>query len=160
MNRLLSSLLILAALFVSAGAKAQSASSTVAQPAAVDPWATAAPASEEASKDYNTGWMSAPGMSLSLHDKPSTDYNGRPIKAKAKARRARTNVGEMPTEEMPAYYSGIMVAPGMSMTANERPSTDYWGRPLRQPVRRSNSTLGTQPTSLEPVGASASADSW
>ena len=120
-------------------AQAQSTTRT----AEANPWFAAdaaAPAADE-TPTYPTGWMSAPGMSLNLHSRPSTDYWGRPLKQKASKRKTVAVV-----EEAPAYPTGWMSAPGMSLNLHSRPTTDYWGRPLKAaPRRRAASSLSAAP---------------
>jgi len=115
------------------GANSAQAQSTT-RAAEPNPWfateAAATPAADEAPA-YTTGWMSAPGMSLSLHNRPTTDYMGRPLKQKAAKKKAAA-----PVEEAPAYTTGWMSAPGMSLSLHNRPTTDYMGRPLKPAVRR------------------------
>ena len=115
-----------------AGTRAAQAQSTT-RAGEANPWFAAdaaAPAATEAST-YPTGWMSAPGMSLNLHSRPSTDYWGRPLKHKASKRQTVAAV-----EDAPAYPTGWMSAPGMSLNLHSRPTTDYWGRPLKAAARR------------------------
>ena len=120
---------------------AQAQSTTRA--AEANPWFTAdaaAPATGE-TPVYSTGWMSAPGMSLNLHSRPSTDYWGRPLKQQASKRKIVAVV-----EETPAYSTGWMSAPGMSLNLHSRPTTDYWGRPIKAaPRRRAASSLSAAP---------------
>jgi hypothetical protein len=116
---------------------------------------TAAPAAAtDEATGYRTGWMSAPGISLSTHQKPTTDYWGRPLGKKAKAaKKASASVAAATEAEANAETdpmmrsSGVMVAPGMSSSPYRGVSTDYWGRPLKRKVRRSaSSSLAAQPT--------------
>ncbi|SMB94754.1 hypothetical protein SAMN00120144_2069 [Hymenobacter roseosalivarius DSM 11622] len=120
------------------------------------PTTTAAPAAAaEEVTGYRTGWMSAPGISLSTHQKPTTDYWGRPLKKQAKAAKKAATVAAADTENEAAAEtdpmmrsSGVMVAPGMSSSPYRGVSTDYWGRPLKRKIRRSaSSSLAAQPAS-------------
>jgi hypothetical protein len=115
--------------------------------------AALAAASEEVT-GYRTGWMSAPGISLSTHQKPTTDYWGKPLKKQTKAaKKAAATVAAADAETEAAAEtdpmmrsSGVMVAPGMSSSPYRGVSTDYWGRPLKRKVRRSTaSSLAAQP---------------
>ena len=124
-----------------AGAFTARAQSTT-RVAEVNPWfaADAAPVADE-TPAYPTGWMSAPGMSLNLHGRPSTDYWGRPLKQRASKRKTVASV-----EDAPTYPTGWMSAPGMSLNLHSRPTTDYWGRPLKAaPRRRAASSLSAAP---------------
>jgi hypothetical protein len=121
--------------------------------------ATAAPAAttETEAGAYRTGWMSAPGISLSTHQRPTTDYWGRPLNKKGKVTRKAATVAaaETDAENDPMMRSsGVMVAPGMSSSPYRGVSTDYWGRPLKRKIRRSTaSSLASQS-----VAAPANAD--
>jgi hypothetical protein len=98
--------------------------------------------------------MSAPGISLSTHQKPTTDYWGRPLAKKAKAaKKGATSIAAATEDEANAETdpmmrsSGVMAAPGMSTSPYRGVSTDYWGRPLKRKARRSTaSSLAAQPT--------------
>ena len=111
---------------------------------------SAAPTAAEAdATTYRTGWMSAPGISLSTHQKPTTDYWGRPLKkaktTKKAATVAATTEAEADTDPM-MRSSGVMAAPGMSSSPYRGVSTDYWGRPLKRKARRTAaSSLAAQP---------------
>ncbi|TGE15953.1 hypothetical protein [Hymenobacter elongatus] len=137
-----------------ASAQAQSQNTSVA-PAAdwsqpvLDPWTMGAPTmavekTEVPAADpvgYNMGWSSAPGISLSLHNKPSTDYWGRPLKKKAKNNLTTASaaqavaVADGSTDPM-MQSSGVMIAPGMNTAPYRGVSTDYWGRPVRKAKRQ------------------------
>lgn len=152
MNRFLSSAFFL--LVVSAAsAQAQSQNTSIgaatdwSQPE-LDPWTMSSPvaATEKAavitaaSESYNTGWSSAPGISLSLHNKPSTDWWGRPLKKKAQNNLTTAPVAQAAAlEEASAdpmmHSSGVMIAPGMNTAPYRGTSTDYWGRPVRKAKR-------------------------
>ena len=123
---------------------AQAQSTTRA--AEANPWFAAdaaVPAAAEA-PTYPTGWMSAPGVSLNLHSRPSTDYWGRPLKRKASQRKTVAVV-----EDAPTYPTGWMSAPDMSLNLHSRPTTDYWGRPLKAaPRRRAASSLSAAPAEV------------
>ena len=162
MKSFLFSALALAALFTSTAQAQQTPNSSPApanewfEPAAPasaddDTWgsapttAPAAPAASEEATGYRTGWMSAPGISLSTHQKPTTDYWGRPLGKKAKAAKKSTAYataeGETSPEADPMMRSsGVMVAPGMSSSPYRGVSTDYWGRPLKRKIRRSTAS--------------------
>lgn len=153
MNRFLLSAFV--GFFAFAGAQSVQAQSTT-RTAEANPWfADEAPTTEGAT--YNTGWMSAPGMSLSLHNRPSTDYWGRPLKQKASKK--KTVAQAVAAEDVPTYNTGWMSAPGMSLSLHNRPSTDYWGRPLKTTVRRkAASSLSAAPAeSSAPVATTYSA---
>ncbi|QIL76219.1 hypothetical protein [Hymenobacter sp. HDW8] len=124
---------------------------------------TAAPAAaSEEETGYRTGWMSAPGISLSTHQKPTTDYWGKPLKKQTKAaKKAAATVAAAGTETEAATEtdpmmrsSGVMVAPGMSSSPYRGVSTDYWGRPLKRKIRRSSSSS----LAAQPATAPANAD--
>lgn len=129
--------------------------------------AAPAPASEEVTT-YRTGWMSAPGISLSTHQKPTTDYWGRPLKKQTKAAKKATTVAAVDTETEAAAEtdpmmrsSGVMVAPGMSSSPYRGVSTDYWGRPLKRKIRRSaSSSLAAQPTAAPANADDDTPTSW
>jgi hypothetical protein len=153
--------------FLSAFLLVASASASFAQsqyPVAADSWVdepTAAVAADEAPR-YNTGWNTAPGQSLSLHDRPSTDYWGRPLKKKATnltttSAKDAAYVEEESTDPM-MRSSGVMIAPGMNSAPYRRVSTDYWGRPLKQKAKGA-STLAKKVEKSAPV-ASTTAGSW
>lgn len=127
-------------------------------PVAVDAWSdtpasttteSAVSAAEvEEVPQYNTGWSTAPGLSLSLHGKPTTDYWGRPLKKKAKnlttvAAKQAAYAEEESADPM-MRSSGVMVAPGMSSSPYRGVSTDYWGRPLKKKARNSSVAAKTQ----------------
>jgi hypothetical protein len=152
MNRFLSSAFLFLALGV-ASAQAQtkntSASASEWSEPVLDPWtmnlptadkAVVAPATDEPAS-YNTGWSSAPGISLSLHNKPSTDWWGRPLKKKATnnlttAPVAQTDVNDEVSDDPMMHSSGVMIAPGMNTAPYRGTSTDYWGRPVRKAKRQ------------------------
>ncbi|TGE27488.1 hypothetical protein [Hymenobacter metallicola] len=155
MNRFLTSAFFL---FVVGTASAQAQTrNTSAAPAAewaepvLDPWtmniptaaekAEAATTTTDEAAGYNTGWSSAPGISLSLHDKPSTDWWGRPIKKKAKNNLTTAPVAQVATADEASddpmmHSSGVMIAPGMNTAPYRGTSTDYWGRPVRKAKRQ------------------------
>lgn len=73
-----------------------------------------------------------------VNARPSTDYNGRPVRNKV---RERAIVAQTDSESATAsltYPTGWSVAPGMPMGANRRPTTDYWGRPLKATTHNSS----------------------
>ncbi|SHL41699.1 hypothetical protein [Hymenobacter psychrotolerans] len=150
--------------FLSAFLLVVSASASFAQTqysVAADSWLEEPAAADEAPR-YNMGWNTAPGQSLSLHDRPSTDYWGRPLKKKSAnlttaATKVVAYVEEESTDPM-MKSSGVMVAPGMSSSPYRRVSTDYWGRPLKQKSKTSSSLAKTVEQS-EPV-ASTTASNW
>ena len=130
--------------------------------------AAPAPASEEVT-NYRTGWMSAPGISLSTHQKPTTDYWGKPLKKQNKAaKKAAATVAAAGTDTDAAAEtdpmmrsSGVMVAPGMSSSPYRGVSTDYWGRPLKRKIRRSSSSsLAAQPTAAPANADDDTPTSW
>lgn len=139
----------------------------------VDPWATTpgfepttaetAPAS--GAQQYNMGWSTAPGIPLSLHNRPSTDYWGRPLKKKAK------NMTTVSAQKEVAYAeeevvdpmmksSGVSVAPGMSSSPYRGVSTDSWGRPLKKKTSKGASTLAKKVEKTAPVASVSTATSW
>lgn len=153
MNRFLSSALLLFAL-TTASAQAQSRTTSAtatdwAQPE-LDPWTinspTATPVDNAAEAPaqpagYHTGWSSAPGISLSLHNKPSTDWWGRPIKKKADRNLTTESVAQAAvatdgSDDPMMRSSGVMIAPGMNTAPYRGTSTDYWGRPVRKAQRQ------------------------
>ena len=99
-------------------------------------------AEAEETPQYNTGWSTAPGLSLSLHGKPTTDYWGRPLKKKAKSLTTVAAKQAAYAEEESAdpmmHSAGVMVAPGMSSSPYRGVSTNYWGRPLKKKARNSS----------------------
>ncbi|UOG75215.1 hypothetical protein MTX78_01135 [Hymenobacter tibetensis] len=125
-------------------------------PAASDGWDTpsTAPAVEEQAPQYSMGWNTAPGQSLSLHGRPTTDYWGRPLKKKSK------NLTTAPAKEV-AYAeesadpmmqsSGVMVAPGMSSSPYRGVSTDYWGRPIKKKAIKNSSVVAQTAEKTTPV---------
>lgn len=153
---------------------AASVSASFAQtqtPAAADSWldapattaVSAASASEgEATPQYNTGWSTAPGHSLSLHGKPTTDYWGRPLKKKTKnlttAAAREAAYAEQESADPMMHSSGVMVAPGMSSSPYRGVSTDYWGRPLKKKAK--NSTLAAKTVQTEAPVVSNSTIGW
>lgn len=157
--------------FLSAFLVAASCTASLAQtqaPAPVDPWATA-PAYEkaaaEAAPQYTMGWNTAPGQPLSLHNRPSTDYWGRPLKKKAK------NMTTVSAPKEVAYAeeeivdpmmksSGVSVAPGMSSSPYRGVSTDYWGRPLKKKTSKGASTLAKKVEAATPVASTNTTTGW
>ena len=126
-------------------------------------FADEAVAATEDAPRYNTGWNTAPGQSLSLHDRPSTDYWGRPLKKKASnlttaATKDVAAVEEAESTDPMMHSSGVMVAPGMSSSPYRRVSTDYWGRPLKQKSKGA-STLAKTVEKSAPVAATTTG-SW
>lgn len=147
-----------------------SASFAQTQAPATDPWldtpATtiepAASAADVETPQYNTGWSSAPGHSLSLHGKPTTDYWGRPLKKKTKnlttvAAKEAAYAEEESADPM-MHSSGVMVAPGMSSSPYRGVSTDYWGRPLKKKTK--NSTLAAKTVQQEPPVTANTTIGW
>lgn len=116
---------------------------------AADAWQDA-PAAQSETPQYNTGWSTAPGQSLSLHGKPTTDYWGRPIKKKtasvSRAAKEAAYAAEGSTDPM-MRSSGVMIAPGMSSSPYRKVSTDYWGRPLKKASTSSSATAAKRTTS-------------
>jgi len=160
MKTLLFSAFLFAASFSTSFAQSQ-------QPVAADGWgnepaATATTATDQAPR-YNTGWNTAPGQSLSLHDRPSTDYRGRPLKKKAAnlttaaAKKEVAYQEEESTDPM-MKSSGVMIAPGMNSAPYRRVSTDYWGRPLKRKTKGA-STLAKKVEKASPIAANT-AGSW
>ncbi|MCB2376574.1 hypothetical protein LGH70_03210 [Hymenobacter sp. BT635] len=146
MNRFLSSAFLLF-VFGAASAQAQSQNTSVgsatewASPE-LDPWTMNAPraaveqpvaAASAEPTSYNTGWSSAPGISLSVHNTPSTDWWGRPLKKKEKLAAAVVEDG---SDDPMMQSSGQMIAPGMNTAPYRGTSTDYWGRPVRKAKRQ------------------------
>jgi hypothetical protein len=81
-------------------------------------------------------------MSLSLHQRPTTDYRGRPLKQQPRVKRtaaADLAANELNDDPM-MHSSGVMVAPGMNTAPYRGVSTDYNGRPLRKATGRSATT--------------------
>ena len=122
----------------------------------------ASTAEVEATPQYNTGWSTAPGHSLSLHGKPTTDYWGRPLKRKSKnlttaAAREAAYAEEESADPM-MQSSGVMVAPGMSSSPYRGVSTDYWGRPLKKKAK--NSTLAAKTVQTDAPVVSNSTIGW
>lgn len=155
------SLLLSAFLFAfsSTAALAQTATSA-------DAWGETPAAEQQEAPRYNTGWNTAPGQSLSLHDRPSTDYWGRPLKKKSK------NLSTAPAKEV-AYAdeaapaadpmmqsSGVMIAPGMNTAPYRGVSTDYWGRPLKKKPAKRASTLAKSVNKTAPVAARNTTAGW
>ncbi|WP_375435726.1 hypothetical protein [uncultured Hymenobacter sp.] len=150
---------------------AASVSASFAQtqtPAATDSWqdtpasTTTEPVASatevEEAVQYNTGWNTAPGHSLSLHGKPTTDYWGRPLKKKAKnlttiAAKEAAYAEEESADPM-MQSSGVMVAPGMSSSPYRGVSTDYWGRPLKKKGKSSSVAVKTGQTDVPMVSHS------
>lgn len=126
--------------------------------AAADSWADA-PAATEETPQYNTGWSTAPGQSLSVHGRVTTDYWGRPLKKKSKTLTTSAPevayAAEESTDPM-MRSSGVMAAPGMSSSPYRKPSTDYWGRPLKKKATSTVAAKASQNTSV----AAATPTSW
>jgi len=132
--------LLIAASLLLAGAAAQAQTITEA-----NPWFDAPPATP--SDSYPTGWKVAPAANPTVSARPSTDYNGRPLKARPrKAAPVAANV------DAPVYETGWSSAPGMALSLHQRPTTDYWGRPLKPTVRKAPTSLSAEPE-LRPQGA-------
>lgn len=134
-------------------------------PATIDPWATA-PAYEtaaDAAPSYNMGWNTAPGQPLSLHNRPSTDYWGRPLKKKENLTTASAKpvsyIEEESTDPM-MHSSGVSVAPGMSSSPYRGVSTDYWGRPLKKKTSKGASTLAKKAEQASPVASASNTTGW
>lgn len=128
-----------AALLVAGATTAQAQTTTD-----VNPWFDSAPAATTDS--YPTGWKVAPAANPTVSARPSTDYNGRPLKAKPR-KAARVEV-----VDAPVYETGWSSAPGMALSLHQRPTTDYWGRPLKPAVRKAPTSLSADPE-LQPQGA-------
>jgi hypothetical protein len=129
----------------------------LAEPAAV------APDEAEAAPAYTMSWNTAPGQSLSLHGRPTTDYWGRPLKKKQKANRTTAAAKEVAYQEQAStdpmmQSSGVMAAPGMNTAPYRGVSTDYWGRPIK-PKAKAATTLGKTTTQNSTVASSEPA-SW
>ena len=160
MKTLLCSAFLFAASFSSSFAQNQQ--SVAANNWGDEPTATAATVADETPR-YNTGWNTAPGQSLSLHDRPSTDYWGRPLKKKAAnlttaaAKRKVAYQEEESTDPM-MKSSGVMIASGMNTAPYRRVSTDYWGRPLKRKSKGA-STLANKVAKSSPVAVNT-AGSW
>lgn len=168
-----SAFLVMKTLLFTACLVAASVSTAFAQsqtPAAADSWLdtpattseSAASAADVEDPQYNTGWSTAPGQSLSLHGKPTTDYWGRPLKKKAKnlttvAAREAAYAEEESADPM-MQSSGVMVAPGMSSSPYRGVSTDYWGRPLKKKAK--NSTLAAKNVQTNAPVSSNSTIGW
>ena len=145
------------ALFVAASVSTSFAQNQI--PVAADSWldsSASTPSAEEAPR-YTTGWSTAPGMSLSLHGKPTTDYWGRPIKKKSKNSTAASATKATYVEEENAdpmmRSSGVMIAPGMNTAPHRGVSTDYWGRPLKKLRKGSTATVASKTQKASPVAA-------
>jgi hypothetical protein len=153
MKTFLLSAFLVAASFTTSFAQSQASVAT-------DSWADT-PAAIEETPQYNMGWSTAPGQPLSLHGKPTTDYWGRPLKKKSKnlttvaATREAAYADEESTDPM-MRSSGVMAAPGMSSSPYRKPSTDYWGRPLK---KKTTSTVATKTSKANSVAANSST-SW
>lgn len=161
-------------LFLSAFLVAASFSTSFAQgqlPVAADSWldelaepaAAVAPDEADVAPAYTMGWNTAPGQSLSLHGRPTTDYWGRPLKKKQKANLTTAAAKAVAYQEQESTdpmmkSSGVMAAPGMNTAPYRRVSTDYWGRPLKQKAKAA-STLGKSTTENSTVASSEPA-SW
>jgi hypothetical protein len=167
--------LVMKSLFLSAFLVAASFSTACAQgqlPASADSWldelaepAAVAPAQAEVDAEvaptYTMGWNTAPGQSLSLHGRPTTDYWGRPLKKKRKANLTTAAAKEVAYQEQAStdpmmQSSGVMAAPGMNTAPYRRVSTDYWGRPLKQKAKAAT-TLGKTTAEHSTVASSESA---
>jgi len=137
---------------------AQTQADTRTNTAATDPWATPETAAD--APQYPTGWSSAPGMSLSLHQRPTTDYRGRPLKQQAKAKRVvADDLATLDgTDDPMMHSSGVMIAPGMNTAPYRGVSTDYNGRPLRKSTHIS-STIGAKVSKAAPV-ATVNSPGW
>jgi hypothetical protein len=162
--------LIMKTFFLSAFLVAASFSTTFAQgqvPVAADSWldepvAAQTPVAAEA-PTYTMSWNTAPGQSLSLHGRPTTDYWGRPLKKKQSRNLTTVSTKEVAYEEEVTTdpmmrSSGVMIAPGMNTAPYRRVSTDYWGRPLKQKAKGASSL---SKTSAAPASvASNTAGGW
>lgn len=157
--------------FLSAFLVAASFSTSFAQgqvPVAADSWldepvAAPAPAAAAEAPTYTMSWNTAPGQSLSLHGRPTTDYWGRPLRKKKSRNLTTVSTKEVAYEEEPSTdpmmrSSGVMIAPGMNTAPYRRVSTDYWGRPLKQKAKGASTLSKTRvaPSSV----ASNTAGSW
>ncbi|UOR04932.1 hypothetical protein MUN82_18575 [Hymenobacter aerilatus] len=131
---------VTAALFLLAGAATAQAQTTTES----NPWFDTAPAAT--SDSYPTGWKVAPAANPTVSARPSTDYHGRPLKARPR-KAARVEVADAPV-----YETGWSTAPGMALSLHQRPTTDYWGRPLKPTVRKAPTSLSAEPE-LQPQGA-------
>ncbi|WP_143436329.1 hypothetical protein [Hymenobacter crusticola] len=154
---LLPAFLLFAVLGV-ASAPVQAQSTTQPSTVTSDPWATSDVVTD--APQYATGWSSAPGMSLSLHQRPTTDYRGRPLKQQPKPKRVAAEdlaIAEANDDPM-MHSSGVMIAPGMNTAPYRGVSTDYNGRPLRK-SSHNNSTIGAKVAKAAPVAAVRST-SW
>jgi len=147
-------------LLFSAFLVAASVSTTFAQnqTSSADGWydTPATTAAAEETPRYTMGWNTAPGQSLSLHGKPTTDYWGRPLKKKNSslttgATKQVAYVNEESTDPM-MRSSGVMVAPGMSSSPYRKVSTDYWGRPLKK-VATPSATVAAKASKTSSVAA-------
>ncbi|HEX8429291.1 hypothetical protein [Hymenobacter sp.] len=136
---------------------------------APDPWldtpTSAAPSSatqDAEAPQYTMSWNTAPGQSLSLHGKPTTDYWGRPLKKKSKnlttVAAKQAAYAEQESADPMMQSSGVMVAPGMSSSPSRGVSTDYWGRPLKK--KSKNSVAATKTTEAEAPVLSHSTTGW
>ncbi|MBC6611148.1 hypothetical protein H8B15_09455 [Hymenobacter sp. BT507] len=123
-----------------------SATTAQAQTTTTDsnPWFDSAPAAT--SDSYPTGWKVAPAANPTVSARPSTDYNGRPLKARPR------KVARAEVVDTPVYETGWSTAPGMALSLHQRPTTDYWGRPLKPAVRKAPTSLSAEPELL-PQGA-------
>ncbi|WP_324674691.1 hypothetical protein [Hymenobacter sp. GOD-10R] len=135
---------------LSASTITQAQSDTRTNTTAVDPWAATDAVAD--APQYATGWSSAPGMSLSLHQRPTTDYRGRPLKQQAKVKRVSVDdLAIVDANDDPMMHSsGVMIAPGMNTAPYRGVSTDYNGRPLRKSTHTS-STIGAKMAKAAPV---------
>ncbi|GGF00572.1 hypothetical protein GCM10011383_09230 [Hymenobacter cavernae] len=97
-------------------------------------------------------------MSLSVHQRPTTDYNGRPLKSQPKVKRvAVTDLASIESNDDPMMHSsGVMIAPGMNTAPYRGVSTDYQGRPLRKPVRTTTIGMAAKSAKLTPVAVVSS----
>jgi len=155
---LLSAFLLGTMLSAAAVAPALAQSDSRTGTATVDPWATTSVAAD--TPQYPTGWSTAPGMSLGVNQRPTTDYNGRPLKQQPKVKRVATDdlaLSDAADDPM-MRSSGVMIAPGMNSAPYRRVSTDYNGRPLRKSMHMS-STIGARVSKAAPV-ATVPSTSW
>ena len=152
MSRFLLPAFLLGALLGASTMHAQAQSDTRAGITA-DPWATSEVTAD--APQYPTGWSSAPGMSLSLHQRPTTDYNGRPLKPQSRVKRVVAASVE-PNDDPMMHSSGVMIAPGMNTAPYRGVSTDYQGRPLRKPVRTTTIGMAAKSAKLAPMAVVSS----
>lgn len=140
-------LLIAASLLLAGAATAQAQTTTEA-----NPWFDAAPAATPTPDSYPTGWKVAPAANPTVSARPSTDYQGRPLKARPLKARPRKAAPVATTDvDAPVYETGWSTAPGMALSLHQRPTTDYWGRPLKPAVRKAPTSLSAEPELGTPV---------